>query len=819
MSSTTRWRALRRAAAVVAGATAITLVSASAALAFNSGGNPQNFGGTGPNHIEWTGQGGVSASGTGDCLNEVTGQPDNTPFIYWVLAPDGGSVQVDSTTPVLHLGGTGNGDYVNLGGDSDTGPHAVKFITPFFPLNGLTASATMNVLDTGNGSWNLVISHGCAAPTITQAPPPTVTKDASAAYTTTYQWNITKKADETQIDVKPGGTATAHYTVVVTNTGSSSGDVSVSGNITVTNPGSLPVSLGNGGSVVDHLIGDGDHGCQLTNGPPDSLAPGSNVLPYTCTIPAADFDPNSPLQNKVTVTWADQMLDASHHLAAGTASKAIDVTPQQNLVDNCVTPSDPQAPAGTFTQVCVGDSPATFHYSVDHPAPDAGTCHVFDNTATISDANGDLGSDSAHVKVCSGADLVVTKDATPKFQRIYAWNITKAVDKTKVSQVGGSATFHYTVNVTHDNGTDSGWAVTGKITVTNPNDWEDINLTGLTDAIDNGGNCSLDSQLADPTTIPAGGSKDFTYTCTYASAPSPASGTNTAKATWDADAAFTTDGSASGTATATFTDPTTVKDDHVAVNDSLKGFLGTVGLNDSNPPPFTYDLTFQVPANGCQSHNNTAIFTTNTTGTTGSASQSVQVCGPAKTGALTIGYWQNKNGQSIITNGASTAGVCNSGTWLRQYAPFQDLSSTATCSQVAAYFVTVFKAANASGASMNAMLKAQSLATALDVYFSDPALGGNKISAPAPVGGVGIDLTQICKMIDGSGGTATCSGVYENVGPAFGGATSLTVSQMLSYAAGQSNAGGSAWYGQVKATQQLAKDAFDAINNQVAFGA
>ena len=36
------------------------------------------------------------------------------------------------------------------------------------------------------------------------------------------------------------------------------------------------------------------------------------------------------------------------------------------------------------------------------------------------------------------------------------------------------------------------------------------------------------------------------------------------------------------------------------------------------------------------------------------------------------------------------------------------------------------------------------------------------------------------------------------------------------YAAGQSNVGGTTWYGQVKATQEMAKNAFDAINNQVA---
>ena len=41
--------------------------------------------------------------------------------------------------------------------------------------------------------------------------------------------------------------------------------------------------------------------------------------------------------------------------------------------------------------------------------------------------------------------------------------------------------------------------------------------------------------------------------------------------------------------------------------------------------------------------------------------------------------------------------------------------------------------------------------------------------------------------------------------------------KLLAFAADKSNVGGIAWYGQVKAVQELAKDTFDAINNSKAF--
>ncbi|WP_112246512.1 hypothetical protein [Kribbella monticola] len=426
-------------------------------------------------------------------------------------------------------------------------------------------------------------------------------------------------------------------------------------------------------------------------------------------------------------------------------------------------------------------------------------------------------------KVQAGAttasDLIVTKDAAGSYDTTYGWTIGKNVDNTRVEQIGGSATFNYTVTVGHGAGVNSNVHVTGTIDVFNPNAGS-VSGVGVTDVLSDGTVCTVNAGAAANLTV-ASGDNYYAYSCDLSATPQGQLD-NTATATWPEQAVSPDGALAAGNADFVFSDigfTQTLIDNCVNVTDTYAGALGTVCVGAANPTTFNYSRVIAVPAYDCVAYDNTATFTTNTTGTTGSASAQVTVCGPAKTGALTIGFWQNKNGQGIITGGAKTGTVCNSGTWLRQYAPFQDLSSTATCAAVGTYVTNVIKAANCSGSTCNAMLKPQMLATALDVYFSNPALGGNQIKAPAPIGAVKIDLTKICRMIDGSGGAASCAGSYENTSAAFGGSAALTVQQMLTFAASQSNVGGTVWYGQVKATQVLAKDAFDAVNNQVAFRA
>jgi hypothetical protein len=460
------------------------------------------------------------------------------------------------------------------------------------------------------------------------------------------------------------------------------------------------------------------------------------------------------------------------------------------------------------------------------------------------------------------ADLFGSKTATPNFTREFNWTITKSVDNCQVTlahpngcgDVSSPQTLNYTIVVMKDSGHDSGWLVKGNITVTNPAQG-DASKVKVSDSVLSGPDCTVSPDTVnglDPVlggTLLAGDTAIYPYECDFASDPGTGTWTNEATVSWDpvlSDGSTTTNSSFTADRTFAFSSPTTTI--HDCVNVSATAVVTATGsasaaLKAGNSRPneqicasktYTYAVILTI-TNGCVTVDNTAAFavtdkedTNGDTDDTGSSEVVTHACGPVA-GALTMGFWQNKNGQAIITGQAKT-GACPSATWLRQYNPFQDLSATATCSAVGTYVYNVIKAANCAvainyggykGSYCNAMLKAQMLATALDVYFSDPALGGNKINAPTPIGGIHVDLTHICKMIDGSGGS-TCSGSYEDASPAFS-STCETVSQMLTDAASHAAAASAAnpyavaWYGQVKATQVLAKDAFDSINNSVAY--
>ncbi|KPV54176.1 hypothetical protein SE17_05360, partial [Kouleothrix aurantiaca] len=747
------------------------------------------------------------------CASADPAATKNTATATWNKAtystPNGtasGSANVAFATPTTIVDGsvtvvddkTNPSSPVALGTLSYTDP-SPKLFTYSVSKNGVAGTCT-DYTNTATFTTNTTGTEGSDSQTVTVCVGAdlTVSKTAAGTFNREYLWSIKKSADKTEVKIAEGGDYTFHYTVDVAQTGVTDSGWTLSGKITVTNPNDWQAITLTG--LTDVIDNGGT--CTVAAGPYIVPESGSIDVNYTCSYGSAPSSYSGT--NTATASWDKAAAFTPSGTASGEANFALTQAGSTNKTIN-VTDSY----AGALGTVTATDTTpfASRSFTYDRTEKGvAGTCTTYNNTATITETKQ---SASQSVRLCVAKDLTVSKTAIPAFARTYLWNISKAVDKTAVTQVSGSAVFNYTVIVNQTGITDSGWKVTGKITVTNPNDWESI-VANVTDALDTGA-CSVVGGTG--VTIPAGKSVVLDYTCDPASS---AATRNTATATWDKAAAFTPSGTASGTASVAFVTPTSTTNKTVTATDTFNGTtttLGTVTATDGTPyasKTFTYSRSITVTF-GCKSYDNTAKIVE--TGQT--ASQTVKVCGPIQTGAKTIGFWQNKNGQGIIT-GQAKSGVCPSVSWLRQYAPFQDLSATATCAQVGTYVTNIIKAANASGAAMNAMLKAQMLATALDVYFSDPALGGNKIGAPKPIGSVTIDLTKICKITDSSGG-ATCGGTTANASTAFGGATSLTVLQILAYAASQSNAGGSTWYAQNKSIQELAKNTFDAINNEWAF--
>jgi hypothetical protein len=401
------------------------------------------------------------------------------------------------------------------------------------------------------------------------------------------------------------------------------------------------------------------------------------------------------------------------------------------------------------------------------------------------------------------APLTIDKTADGTFTRTYAWDVTKTAASTELHGTSGSVSTSYTVTAFRDGGTVSGVAVSGTVTVSNPNGADAV-VDVTEDGLSNGVSCSLVGGT--DATIPAHDSVDFAYTCSLAPGDETATLTNTASVTWDeqvlgsdilvaGDASDTTDTVAfSGTEVG----------ECAAVTDTfpeLAALPGDESVCDTGADgtAFTYTKSFPLTSPGCTTVDNTASLTP-VDGVAGDqATATVKVCkDPLATGARTIGFWQNKNGQAVL--GTSCPGAT---AYLTSLNPFKDLT-VLTCKGLQDYVKKVLGAATAAGPTMNAMLKGQMLATALDVHYTGPGstTTSQKFLPHSTLGDVDVDLTHV-------DGTA--------VSAAFGGASHLTVSQALSHAASQSNSGGTVWYGQAKTTQELAKNLFDAINNERAY--
>ena len=340
------------------------------ALAFDSGEKPGDIG---SNTITWTGQG----ASNGELDETICPSTDTVPagidpgsYLHWIFTTDGGSAE----NAVLHLGGSGSGDYTGTA----TGG-AFHFFTPYFvPDSNLTAYATFDVITTGNGAWILTISHGCPGVDYEEL---TVDKTVETSFTRTHDWSIDKSVDtengythdgfpKVWLYIDGHGNETATWTVDVTYEGYEDSDWNVSGDITIENTGTLDAVI----TSVDDVLAGAPIAvdCGLTF--PYTLPVGETL---TCTY---DQDGYVDGFNVATVTTErDNYSSPEVPIAWGEPTTEVNKTVTVKDISDLFG----EVELGTVT----APDNAQFTYTKDFAWADygEGLCgdYIYDNTATI----------------------------------------------------------------------------------------------------------------------------------------------------------------------------------------------------------------------------------------------------------------------------------------------------------------------------------------------------------------------------------------------------------------------------------------------------
>jgi hypothetical protein len=254
-----------------------------------------------------------------------------------------------------------------------------------------TASATLE--QGGTISDSATVSLDCYALT--------VKKDATTKFTRQYEWEITKKANETALMLSTGQTYEVNYQVMLT-AGYTDKDFSVYGTITISNPAPMDAALA---GVVDSLPGATD---LLLECPSSLTVPAKGTL--TCTY-SASLPDDKPRINTATVSLQNYTYDYNKVAtpAAGTTSFSgtaeVEFTSESmHEIDKCVEVTDTLK--GGLGTVCVGDAPKIFEYTYTVGPYEACGNYEVKNTAQFkTEDKGLTGSASATVKItvpCAG---------------------------------------------------------------------------------------------------------------------------------------------------------------------------------------------------------------------------------------------------------------------------------------------------------------------------------------------------------------------------------------------------------------------------------
>ena len=230
------------------------------------------------------------------------------------------------------------------------------------------------------------------------------------------------------------------------------------------------------------------------------------------------------------------------------------------------------------------------------------------------------------------APLAASVTASGTVARSYAWAVEKSADAAvRATNAAGAATFTYTVTARAGAVSESGWALSGTVTVTNPNTGQAGAITAdVSVASDLGGASTCAVTGGGDVVVPPSGQVALPYACTFGSAPS-ATGTVTATVVWD-PAGEASSASATASAAAAFVASETNRTVAVVDDKTVPGQRVVLDPEVSWSPglvkTYTYDQTVSGVAPGlCLPFTNTATVD-QPSGTDPSASTTVRACAP-----------------------------------------------------------------------------------------------------------------------------------------------------------------------------------------------
>jgi hypothetical protein len=244
-----------------------------------------------------------------------------------------------------------------------------------------------------------------------------VEKDGEAGFETTYTWEITKEADQTELELGIGETAMVNYNVCVDRTMSGTTDNYAEGAIYITNPAPMAAEL----TDVTDMVGS----TVATVYCPDMIVPAGNSV--TCWYDADIPDVEGDVLNTAEVT--QQLYNYPYDSAPvmdGTAAYSAEflIPVSFDEIDECVEVNDDQF--GYLGTTC--EDTACFTYQKEIGPYEVCEDYTFDNCATST--TNDMGlTDTA----CWHLDIIVPCDmfgCTPGFWKNHPLSWPEGIEPT-----------------------------------------------------------------------------------------------------------------------------------------------------------------------------------------------------------------------------------------------------------------------------------------------------------------------------------------------------------------------------------------------------